>query len=251
MATVELPLPPKDLRVWVGPFSDPALFERSGEEMVASVIALCGLSPAARILEVGCGCGRLARAFAGFLGPSGSYEGFDVAPALVDWCGRHLAPLLPGFRFSFADIQVPGYNPTGAVAASAYRFPFAAHAFDAAVVASVFTHMLADEIENYTAELGRVLKPGAQVFITALLFDDEAARAVAQGSTVFELRHPVGPCMTFDPDHPREGIACPEAWLTEVLARNGFDIGTKRRGNWRQVRSYEVSHDIVIGTKQR
>ncbi len=251
MPAAQLPLPPKDLRTRVGPFCDPALFERSGEEMAASIVALCGLSSSARILEIGCGCGRLARAFAGHLGPAGSYEGFDVVPVLVDWCRRHLEPVLPNFRFSFADILVPGYTPTGAVAASAYRFPFAADEFDAAVVSSVFTHMLADEIENYVAEIGRVLKPDAPVFITALLFDDEAMRAVAQGSTAFDLRHPVGPCVTFDRERPREGVAFPEAWLGRVLARNGLAIGSIRRGNWRQVRSYEVSHDIVLATKRR
>jgi SAM-dependent methyltransferase len=251
MIAASLPLPPRDLRIWVGPFSDPALFERSGEGMVRNIIRLCGLSPGSRILEVGCGCGRLARAFAGHMDPSGSYEGFDVVHALVDWCQRHLEPVLPNFRFSLADIHAPGYNPTGAVAANAYRFPFVANEFDAAVVSSVFTHMLADEIENYLAELGRVVKPDARIFITALLLDDAAVRAVAQGSTAFDLRHPVGPCMTFDPDHPREGIACPEAWLTDALGRNGFAIGSILRGNWRQVRSCEVSHDIVVARRQR
>jgi SAM-dependent methyltransferase len=240
------PLPPKSLRVWVGPFSNPILFERSGEEMARNIIRLCHLYPSSRILEVGCGCGRLARAFASYLGSTGSYEGFDVARALVDWCKQRLEPLLPNFRFSFADIQVPDYNATGTVTASAYHFPFAASEFDAAIVSSVFTHMLADEIENYIAQLGRVLKPDARMFITALLFDDAAMRAVAQGTTAFDFQHAIGPCMTFDNNRPREGIAFPKAWLVEVLRHNGFEIDSIERGNWREVRSYEVSHDIII-----
>jgi len=246
MTRARLPLPPESLRVWVGPFSDPDLFERSGDEMACSIVRLCRLSSGSRILEVGCGCGRLARAFASYLGPTGSYEGFDVAHTLVNWCKQHLEPRLPNFRFSLADIRAPGYNPTGAVAANAYRFPFATDEFDAAVVSSVFTHMLADEIENYIAQLGRVLKLDARIFITALLFDDEAMRAVAQNSTAFDFRHPVGPCMTFDRNRPREGIACPEVWLIEVLRHNGFDISSIQRGNWRQLCSCEVSHDIVV-----
>ena len=251
MMPTKLPLPPEQLRVWVGPFSDPDLFEQNGEEMVQSIVELCRLSPDERILGVGCGCGRLARAFAGHLDPAGSYEGFDVAHTLVDWCKQHLEPLLRNFRFSLADVRAHGYNSTGSVAASAYCFPFATDEFDAAIVSSVFTHMLADETENYIAQLGRVLKPDGRVFITALLFDDEAKRAVAQRSTAFDFRHPVGPCMTFDRDRPREGIACPEAWLTQVLGHNGFEVASIQRGNWRQVCSCEVSHDIVIASKQR
>ncbi|MBO0757308.1 MAG: class I SAM-dependent methyltransferase [Bradyrhizobiaceae bacterium] len=251
MTPVQLPLPPESLRVWVGPFSDPHLFERSGDEMAQSIVRLCRLSPGSRILEVGCGCGRLARALASYLGPAGSYEGFDIVHALVDWCKRHLESPLPNFRFSLADIQAPGYNPAGVVAASAYRFPFAAGEFDAAVVSSVFTHMLAGEIENYITQLGRVLKPGAHMFITVLLFDEEAMRAVAQNATAFHFRHPVGPCMTFDRNCPREGIACPEAWLIDVLRHNGFGIGSIQRGNWRQLRSCEVSHDIVVARRDK
>jgi SAM-dependent methyltransferase len=217
--------------------------------MVGRIASLCRLSPSSRILEVGCGCGRLARAFACHLDPMGSYDGFDVADALVDWCKEHLEPLLPNFRFSLADIRAPGHNPTGAVAASTYRFPFPANIFDLAVVSSVFTHMLPEEIENYFAQLARVLKPDGRCFITALLFDEEAERAVARGTTIFDFRHPVGPCLAFDRECPQEGIACPEPWLAQVLQRNGFWIEFTRRGDWRQVRSYEVSHDIVVARR--
>ncbi len=250
MNAAKLPLPPKTLRIRVGPFSDPGLFEQSGQDMVRRIIRLCRLSPGSRILEVGCGCGRLARPFASYLSRAGSYEGFDVAHALVDWCKQHLEPLLPNFHFLLADVHAPGYNQTGAVAASAYRFPFAADEFDTAVLSSVFTHMLADEIENYIAQLGRVLKPDARIFMTALLFDDEAVRAVAQGATAFDFRHPVGPCMAFDRDRPREGVACPQAWLAQVLGRHGLQIASVRRGNWRQIRSCEVSHDTILATKR-
>jgi SAM-dependent methyltransferase len=250
MTPAELPLPPEGLRVWVEPFSEPDLFERSGEEMARSIVALCHLSPSSRVLEVGCGCGRLARALAGYLSSAGSYAGFDVTPELIDWCKRHLEPLLPNFRFSLADIHAPSHNPRGALTASAYRFSFAAREFDAAVVSAVFTHMLADEIENYIAQLARVLRPNGHAFITALLFDDEAEKAVAQGSTAFDFRHPVGPCMTFDRDRPQEGVACPESWLGQILERNGFAIDVIQRGNWRQVRSCEVSRDVIVARRR-
>jgi hypothetical protein len=90
-----LPVPSKHLRVWVGAISNAELFQRSGEEMAGSIRSLCQLSPSARVLEVGCGCGRLARAFGGYLSSEGSYEGFDVAHALIEWCKQHLQPLLP------------------------------------------------------------------------------------------------------------------------------------------------------------
>ncbi len=251
MAPATLPVPPESLRVWVGPFSDAELFARSGEEMVRSIVALCHVSPNSRILEVGCGCGRLTRAFAGYLSPAGSYEGFDVAPVLIEWCKQHLEPLLPHFRFSVADVRAAGHNPAGAVAASSYCFPFPANTFDVAILSSVFTHMLPEEIENYVAQLARVLKTDGRCFITALLFDDEAERAVAEGTTIFNFRHPIGPCLAFDRECPQEGIPCPKPWLCGVLERNGFRVDVVELGNWRQVRSYQVSQDIVVAERQR
>src|SRR5437879_7506334 len=136
-----LPVPPERLRTWVGPFSDAELFAQSGAEMVAEIIEVCGLAPDARILEVGCGCGRLSRAFATYLNSEGCYEGFDVAAELIEWCQQHLEPQLPNFRFSHADVRAAGHNPEGTVVGAAFRFPFANSAFDLAVVSSVFTHM--------------------------------------------------------------------------------------------------------------
>jgi len=246
---VPLPLPPENLRVLVGPFSDAELFSRSGEEMIADIVALCGLTANARVLDVGCGCGRLSRALSGPLGSEGRYEGFDVTPILIDWCKQQLEPLLPNFHFSFVDVRTPDRNPRGAIAPATFRFPFADNTFDLAIVSSVFTHMLPDEIANYVAELSRVLNPDGSCFMSVFLFDGEAALAVAEGSTIFDFRHAIGPCFTFEPEHPDEGIACQKQWLLELVERNGFRIDVVQAGNWRRVRSYQVSQDYVVARK--
>ncbi len=123
--------------------------------------------------------------------------------------------------------------------------------FDAAIVSSVFTHIMPDEIERYISELVRVLKPGGRCFISAFLFDEEAEAAVANGTTVFDFRYPVGPCLTFDREHPEAGIASHKDWLLGFLDRSGLEVNTIRNGTWRFVRSYEVSQDYVVTTKRR
>jgi hypothetical protein len=70
-----LPIPHEALRVGIGPFVDPAEFERSGARMADEIIQLCALARNAQLLELGCGCGRLGRAFARHLSPDGTYEG--------------------------------------------------------------------------------------------------------------------------------------------------------------------------------
>lgn len=245
-----LPVPPEELRVWVGPFADAEQFRESGETLLRTLVDLCGLSAEEHVLEVGCGCGRLAIALANRLGPADRYEGFDVALPLLDWCRANLEPVLPNFRFRLVDTVAPAHNPGGAIAASDFRFPYESEAFDLAIAASVFTHMLPDGIENYVAEVARVLKPGGRCFATLFLFDATAATAVAEGTTIFDFRYRVGPCLTFSAEHPEEGIACDEGWMLGLLEGSGLQVGQVRRGDWLAVRSYAISQDTIVARKK-
>jgi SAM-dependent methyltransferase len=249
MASLELPVPPESLRIWVGPFSDPELFARSGEQMLNDIVGVCGLPPDSRVLEIGCGCGRLSRAFARYLSPQGRYEAFDVARVLIEWCQQHLEPQLPNFHFFWADVRAGGHNPEGAMSGAAFRFPFSDDSFDLVVACSVFTHMLPDEIENYLAEVFRVLKTDGCFFMSVFLFDRDAETAVDTGSTIFDFRYPIGPCLTFDRERPEEGIACRKDWFLELIEASGFRVDGVQGGNWRQIRSPQISQDYVVARK--
>ena len=115
--------------------------------------------------------------------------------------------------------------------------------------ASVLTHMLPDAIENYLRQSARVLVSGGSAFISVLLFDLAAETAVRNGTTIFDFRHQIGPCLTFDPQHPEEGIACGETWFFQAVERSGLRLASLRRGNWRNVRSYAITQDYVVAEK--
>ena len=132
---------------------------------------------------------------------------------------------------------------------AAFRFPFSDNRFDLAVACSVFTHMLPDEIENYVAEVFRILKTGGRCFMSVFLFDVEAETAVATGSTIFDFCHPIGPCLTFDSERPEEGIACRKEWFLELLEANGLRVDAVQDGNWRRIRSHQISQDYVVARK--
>jgi SAM-dependent methyltransferase len=245
-----LPIPPEELRVWVGPFGDPELYQASGNRNLRSIIEHCGLEPHAQVLEVGCGCGRIATALASYLTDSGGYDGFDVAAPLINWCREELQPRLPRFRFHLADeVHAPGHNPSGTRSAAEFKFPYPGGRFDLVILSSVLTHILPEAIENYLRESARVLRPGAPAFISVFLFDEAAAHAVNSQTTIFDFRHRIGPCLTFDPVHPEEGIACDEAWFLEEVNRAGLRLSTVRRGDWREVRSYLITQDYIVATK--
>jgi SAM-dependent methyltransferase len=245
-----LPVPPENLRVWVGPFADAELFRESGRETVRSIVSLYDLKSDARVLEIGCGCGRVAAALAAHLSDKGRYDGFDVAAPLIDWCREELEPRLPQFHFRLAhDVFAGGHNPAGHKDAAAFAFPYPNDGFDLAILCSVLTHMFPDAIENYLRQTARILVPGGSAFISVFLFDLHAEIAVRNGTTIFDFRHQIGPCLTFDARHPEEGIACGEPWFFQAIERSGLRLASVRRGNWRDVRSYEITQDYVLAEK--
>ena len=54
--------------------------------------------PDSNILDIGCGCGRMAFPFAKFL-KSGKYYGIDVWREGIDWCTDNLAAAHPNMQF--------------------------------------------------------------------------------------------------------------------------------------------------------
>jgi len=61
-----------------------------------------GLSPDMRVLDVGCGQGRMARPLIGFF-DQGDYTGFDIVKPGIEWCQHQYAdlPTCQGLPFSF------------------------------------------------------------------------------------------------------------------------------------------------------
>jgi SAM-dependent methyltransferase len=206
-------------------------FRATGEEFLGHFVALGGLEPHERVLDVGCGIGRMARPLAAYLRPPGSYEGFDVVPEGIAWCRRRYAAEHPNFRFRLAEVANGLYRPDGAVPASEYRFPYPDASFDFAFATSVFTHLLPDDADRYLAEIARVLRPGGRVLATFFLLAGEHGGRPAGGR--FSFAHRLGPCAVDDPQEPEAAVAYEPAWVQDRLAARGLaPSGPVRHGTW-------------------
>ena len=129
------------------------------------MVELGDLKASDRVLDIGCGPGRLAVPLTRYLDDAGSYDGLDIIPESIDWCRENISKRDERFRFHLADIRNSAYNESGADSCVELSFfPSTDETFDFVFLASVFTHMLPEGVEHYLSEIARVLKPGGTLF---------------------------------------------------------------------------------------
>lgn len=143
------PIPPHALRSITAEI-DPAMFLFTGFLDLTILTTLyrqhaTSIPPRPRVLDFGCGCGRMTR----FLDPS-AWEvcATEVNPDHVAWCRSHL----PG-----VDTRENGYAPP---------LSFDAGDFDVVYSLSIFSHLCARLIPVWLGELARVTTPGGIIMVT-------------------------------------------------------------------------------------
>ena len=92
-----IPVPPAELLASVN--IGPGDYVGIGRRYLNNFVELGGLKPDHRVLDVGCGIGRMAVPLLEYLDERGSYEGFDIVPLGIDWCREKISPRRPSFRF--------------------------------------------------------------------------------------------------------------------------------------------------------
>ncbi len=176
-------------------------FAEAGEGLLRACVDEAGLAPDQRVLEVGCGHGRLARALHGFLGADGRYAGLDADADAVGWCRRAYAR---DRRFSFGVLVDPALpHPDGA--------------FDVAVVTLV--DALPDAAEARLAEARRVART---VVACAFVLDEQSRAAITAGQAGLLFPEAGEPVALLDETVPDEAVAYEQAFFgPEARVRPG------------------------------
>jgi SAM-dependent methyltransferase len=225
-----------------------------GREFAEHLVRLGGLRHEDRVLDIGCGTGRIAAPLLEYL-DRGSYEGFDVHEQAIGWCAANISSRNAAFRFQAVSVKSEWFNPWGGQSADEFSFPHPDAEFDFAFGVSLFTHLLPPAAERYLAETARVLKPGGRWLMTFFLIPDDGVPkqspewpAPPGWAEPPHFHHRLEGCRILDPDHPERAVAHEESWLYPAIERAGLTVNASHRGFWpgRHGLSYQ---DMLIGEK--
>jgi SAM-dependent methyltransferase len=229
------PLTPPSRVLRAGGFGAPTVKEhqRNGDWHIDEVLVrLAGLKPNYRVLDVGSGIGQKARSLTRFL-DTGSYEGLDISNMGVSWCQENISSRYPNFQFREADIYNSVYRPAGTQNAADFKFPYDSAEFDFVVLFSVFTHMMPKEVNNYLAEIRRVLKPEGTCVASFFLLGDDSSKAVERGWNAHPFPYAFDGYRLFLEEKPEAAIAYEEKLIRQMYTLHGLQITEPiLRGSW-------------------
>jgi SAM-dependent methyltransferase len=222
-------------------------FVQAGQENLALLQARAGLRPDSRVLDIGCGVGRMAWPLAGYLSADGGYVGFDVSPRAIASCRRRFAAVRPDFRFLEADVANAEYRADGAQAEDRYRFPVDDGGIDVAFATSVFSHMTLPAIRRYLAEAARVLRPGGRFLFTGYALTPARTEALAQGQGALAFRPWRDGAWVVDPRSPERAIAHPLESFLAAMDEAGLSLDSPfARGGWLGAAEYGGGQDLFV-----
>lgn len=220
-------LPPKGL-IFIGGGD----FQRIGSLYLNRFIDLGGLKPEHRILDIGCGIGRIAIPLTTYLNNTGSYEGFDVVNKGINWCQKRITPKFPNFQFKYISLKNKLYNTETNNLAKDFIFPYKDQEFDFIILTSVFTHMLPEDMENYLKEIYRVMKPGALCYATYFLLNNISKLSMVNNDELnFTLSH--GYFRTLKKHLKEANVAYEESYLVDHYLHSAkFKVVKTLYGYW-------------------
>ncbi len=242
--------PPSYLRSLVGSRSSVEAYEAQGLEFFNYFKDLCSLKPDEDVLDVGCGCGRMAVQLTKYMKSSAAYEGFDIDLALVGWCQKNISSRYPNFHFQLVDRHNKSKISKGQLKAPAHRFPYNDESFDFVFLTSVFTHMLPRDMEVYLAEISRVLRKGQRCLITFFLLNAESSALVDAKLSTQDFSHVFKNYSTISKSSPEDAVAYAEDYILGLYGKYGLEIANPiRYGSWCGRGRYLSYQDIIIAVK--
>ncbi|HKP04836.1 MAG TPA: class I SAM-dependent methyltransferase [Chthoniobacterales bacterium] len=222
-------------------------------EVVAAIVKYAELNPGGdSILDVGCGCGRIAAALTQYVDSKSHYTGIDIVPGLIDFGRKFITPRFPRFKFLLSNESNRTYDAWrpegGEIGIAKLAEAVAPQSIDLAISISLFTHLdFAPAVEMLTS-IYHALKNGGRAFVTVFVLDAEAASRIEGGRAAFSFKHrtPTGELFAEKSDDPTFAVAFDGDLLTKLVRSANLRLERHIRGYWSTGGPGEIFQDVLI-----
>ena len=217
-------LPSNHLRIRVGSgnriFNGHVDFVQTGSRCWLTFLSRKYCTSTSDVVELGCGCGRIARALSEPLWDpwfEGTYVGVDIDSEMIAYCRNNFPE--DRFKFVLSPHKSRTYSPNKSCLAWEITPDLviaAPESKDFVYSLSLFTHLLEREIIDYLRETYRILRSDGIMLITFSCIEH-----VELGHR-WTFRHRRGNAYIENLRYPEAAVAYHEAFMTELVANCGF-----------------------------
>jgi SAM-dependent methyltransferase len=226
--------------------------ERVASEVISVMASHVDLPAKSSILDVGCGCGRIATGLTQYLHPKSRYVGVDIVSELVEFGRKRISPRYPNFSFQLLDEGNLSYdwwrqkNGQKDIARLSDALP--PETVDLAISISLFTHLDVPAATDVLAAIARMLGEGAQAFVTVFVLDSAAREGIESNRTGFGFKHrtPSGQLYAEKLEEPTHAVAYEIGQIEALIHSVGLQLEKWIRGYWSQGNAGEIFQDALI-----
>jgi SAM-dependent methyltransferase len=241
-----------ELNDWVGGL-DPELI---GDACLSVLELYLDINSTSRLLDFGCGIGRVLLSILKHKLEVGRIAGFDILPQVISFCNDHIARAFPQATFELIEGRNAHYDryiaAAGAIAPKSHALLQREYgsAFTGAYAFSVFTHVEMADFRSLLGLLSGLLQPGGTLFFTAFLLTPLSRQSIQQRTTWFPLAETAaeadGDILIGNVADRLSFIAFDQALVERMVSDAGLEITHVERGFWAGANSTPSMQDVVV-----
>jgi SAM-dependent methyltransferase len=217
-------LPPNHLRLRVGTgnqlLANHFTFIHAGDHCLKKFLSLKYCTSKSDVVELGCGCGRIARAFRD---PQwdpwfeGTYVGIDIDQEMLEYCRANFPERQ--FQFILSPHRSSTYSPGNLQNEQEASFKLVIadeQSKDFVYSLSLYSHLLETEFIEYMQESYRILRTDGIMFMTFFCIEH-----VERGER-WTFGHQCGSAFIESVKYPEAAVAYHEAFVIDLAKKCGF-----------------------------